>query len=235
MPAQPASSTRTAIVTGAERGIGLAIARTLLEDGYRVVLAGIDEAAAARNLPALQNLGPAKFIRCDVGVESEVAAMVEQTLAEFGGLDALVCNAGLARAENPPLPELTLEYWDKVMRVNVTGAFLCAKHCVAALRARRGAIVIISSTRAHASEPNTEAYSTSKAALIGLNHSLANSLGPEIRVNAVCPGWINIADDYDFSPEEHGIQLTGRVGVGADVATVVKFLLDPAQSAFIEE
>lgn len=224
---------KTAIVTGGERGIGLSIARKLLEEGYRVVIAGIDEAAAAKNLPALQDLGPAKFIRCDVGEEPQVAAMVGQTLAEFGGLDALVCNAGIAQAENPPLAELTLEHWEHIMRVNVTGAFLCAKHAHAALRERRGAIVIISSTRAGASEPHTEAYSTSKAALLGLNHSLANSLAPEIRVNAVCPGWINVSDDYVPSREEHEIQLTGRVGRGPDVATVVSFLLDPAQSAFI--
>jgi NAD(P)-dependent dehydrogenase (short-subunit alcohol dehydrogenase family) len=224
---------RTAIVTGGERGIGLHIAKRLLANHYQVVVAGVDDQSAEANLPDLAAHGRLQYIRCDVGNEEEVAAMAARTRREFGGIHGLVCNAALARAANGPLERLSLEHWERVMRVNVTGAFLCAKHCIGALRASRGAIVLISSVRAHASEPDTEAYSTSKAALLGLNHSLANSCGPQVRVNAVCPGWVPTDPHDHISPEDHRMHPVGRVGKVQDVSAAVLFLLDPVKAAFI--
>ncbi len=211
----------------------MAIALELAEKGYQVAIAGVDEVAAPKALLELRQVGPAKFYACDVGDETQVQALMTQVLEDFGTIDALVCNAGLADPENPPVEDFPLERWERVIRVNLTGTFLCVKHATRALRESRGAVVIISSTRAHASEPHTEAYTASKAGQLGLTHALANSLSPHIRVNAICPGWIDAQNAGGFSRKEEEIQLVGRVGTGRDIAVLAEFLLDPDRAGYI--
>ncbi|OBS09430.1 glucose 1-dehydrogenase [Acidihalobacter prosperus] len=225
-----------ALVTGGAQGIGLGIARRLREDGYRVLIADIDaeagEIAAAR--------WDLCFEHADVAEEADVRRCVEVACERFGRLDALINNAGITSPENGPVESLALADWNRWIGVNLTGCFLAVKHAVPVLRATRGAIVNIASTRALQSEPHTEAYAAAKGGLVALTHALAVSLGPEIRVNCISPGWIEVrdwrkptrAETPALSAEDHAQHPAGRVGVPGDVAALAAFLLSP-EAGFI--
>jgi NAD(P)-dependent dehydrogenase (short-subunit alcohol dehydrogenase family) len=202
-------------VTGGAQGIGLGIAGRLARLGYRV--------AVADTRPAESDF---LFVRCDVSREAAVRRCVARVVREFGRLDALINNAGLTGPEDPPIERLSLARWNRRLAVNLTGAMLMAKHCVPHLRRTRGAIVNIASTRALQSEPDTEAYSASKAGLVGLTHALANSLGPRVRVNCVSPGWIAKAPVRRRA--DHAQHPVGRVGEPQDVAALVAYLISDA-------
>src|SRR5205809_434644 len=131
-----------------------------------------------------------------------------------------------------PLKSLTLADWRKVIDTNLTATYLFARAAEAPLRAARGAIVTIASTRALMSEPNTESYSASKGGLVALTHALAISLGPDVRVNCVSPGWIHTHGE-PLSAEDHAQHPAGRVGEPADVAELVAYLLDGGRSGFV--
>ena len=173
------------------------------------------------------------FVPCDVSSEPSVEACVQAVAGRLGRLDALVNNAGITGAASAPLEQLPLAEWNRRIGVNLTGAFLAAKHCAAELRKRRGAIVNVASTRALQSEPNTEAYSASKGGLVALTHALAMSLAPEVRVNCVSPGWIDVRRRAQpLRAEDHAQHPVGRVGEPRDVAEMIAFLLSPA-AAFV--
>ncbi|WP_407311303.1 SDR family oxidoreductase [Pseudomonas sp. nanlin1] len=226
---------RVAVVTGAARGIGLGIAAWLVSERWQVVLTDVDQ---ARGRKVAQALGEnALFIRMDVADEAQVLAAVAQVLGQFGRLDALVCNAAIADPHNPTLESLELQHWNRVLAVNLTGPMLLAKHCAPYLRAHNGAIVNIASTRAHQSEQDCEAYAASKGGLLALTHALAVSLGPEIRVNAVSPGWVDARDlaarrAEPLSEADHAQHPAGRVGTVEDVASMVAWLLS-RQAGFV--
>lgn len=217
--------TLTALITGGERGIGRAVAERLLGEGYRVMIAGIDEAAAkellAENAASHEVL---RFVRCDVGKEAEVAAAVEAAVFWTGRLDLLVSNAGIADPHAAPPTQLPLEDWERVIRTNLTGGFLCAKHALPHLAKVEGSIIFIASTRALMSEPHTEAYAASKGGLVALTHALAASVGPQVRVNAISPGWIHHGSAAELSPADHAQHPVGRVGQGGDIADAVLYL-----------
>lgn len=219
---------RVALVTGAARGIGLGVAAWLVSEGWQVVLTDIDRARGSRVAKALGQ--SAWFLAMDVSVESDVIQCVAQVVGQFGRLDGLVCNAAIANPHNMTLEGLDLGYWNRVLAVNLTGPMLLAKHCAPYLRVQHGAIVNLASTRAHQSEPDTEAYAASKGGLVALTHALAISLGPQIRVNAVSPGWIDARDPSRRRAEpltavDHAQHPTGRVGTVEDVASMVAWLL----------
>ncbi len=219
---------KVALVTGAAHGVGLGISAWLIAEGWQVVLADIDRARGSRVAKALGE--NAWFIGMDVAHESQVAVGVAEVLGQFGRLDALVSNAAIADSHNPPLESLELARWNRVLAVNLTGTMLLAKHCAPYLRAHRGAIVTVASTRAHQSEPDSEAYAASKGGLLALTHALAMSLAPEIRVNAVTPGWIDARDlsarkEAPLSELDHDQHPLGRVGLVEDVAAQVAWLL----------
>lgn len=219
---------RVALVTGAARGIGLGIAAWLVSEGWQVVLTDIDRARGSRVAKVLGE--NAWFVAMDVAQESDVIQCVAQVLGQFGRLDALVCNAAIADPHNMTLESLDLEHWNRVLAVNLTGPMLLAKHCAPYLRAHCGAIVNLASTRARQSEPDTEAYVASKGGLLALTHALAISLGPEIRVNAVSPGWIDARDPSvrraePLADTDHSQHPAGRVGTVEDVASMVAWLL----------
>ena len=229
---QPKESYRkVALVTGGAQGIGKAIATRFLRDGMQVAILDADEEACNEAATELRALGEVNFLRTDVADEDQVIAAVEHAVKGFGGVDVLVNNAGISR--NKPVTELTLAEWNRVIDINLTGAFLCAKHAVAPLRARHGAIVNIGSTRALMSEANTEAYSAAKGGLVALTHALAVSLGPEVRVNCVSPGWIDVsawkkfslARQATLSEADHRQHPAGRVGRPENIAALVAWLV----------
>jgi len=224
------SDRKVALVTGGAQGLGKAIAQRFLRDGMRVAILDADAEAGNEAAGELRALGEIDFLPADVADEDQVIEAVERTVSGFGGLDVLVNNAGVSR--NKPVTGLTLAEWNRVLGINLTGAFLCAKHALAPLRARRGAIVNIASTRALMSEADTEAYSASKGGLVALTHALAVSLGPEVRVNCVSPGWIDVsawkkpslARQALLSEADHRQHPAGRVGRPEDIAALVAWL-----------
>ncbi len=219
------------LVTGGGSGIGRAIAKQLVDEGAKVCVADTD-AAAGRD--AAEEYGArVRFERASVAREADVKRAVAAAVRWGGRLDGLVNNAGIADPDSGPPEKLRLTGWEKVLATNLTGAFLAAKHSIPHLRRARGAIVNIGSTRAQQSEPETTAYSASKGGIAALNHSLALSLGPAIRVNCIEPGWI--ATD-SFAPRrrrsaprlrraDHAQHPAGRVGRPEDVAALCAWLL----------
>ena len=165
------------------------------------------------------------FVRTDVSSEPSVKRCVAATVRELGRLDALVNNAGIAQAASGPVERLSLAEWNRRIGTNLTGAFLMAKHCVPHLRKARGAIVSIASTRALQSEPDTEAYAAGKGGLVALTHALAISLGPQVRVNCISPGWIA---HQRLGRKDHLQHPVGRAGRDADIAELVAYLLSEA-------
>ncbi|HJS76958.1 MAG TPA: SDR family oxidoreductase [Burkholderiales bacterium] len=208
---------KVALVTGGAQGIGRAIALALAARGWQVAVA--DVKAADRRWKDLP------FVNCDVSREPQARACVRAVLKRFGRLDGLVNNAGLANPHTGPVEELSLREWNRRIGVNLGGAFLMTKHAAPHLRRARGAIVNIASTRALQSERDTEPYAASKAGLVGLTHALAMSLGPQVRVNCVSPGWIA---HQPVRRKDHAQHPVGRVGRDDDVAELVAYLLSEA-------
>jgi NAD(P)-dependent dehydrogenase (short-subunit alcohol dehydrogenase family) len=211
-----------------------------LEEGMKIVIADIDEEAGQETEAEFKKLGNIRFIQSDVSDEESVKNLVRETINYFKGIDVLVNNAGRAIPENPPLTELSLEDWNKTISVNLTGVFLCTKHSVTYLRKAKGTIINIASTRALMSEPNTEAYSASKGGVLALTHALAISLGPDIRVNCISPGWIEVSE-WQKQAKRHRAELTeqdhqqhpvGRVGQPEDIASLAVYFASP-EATFI--
>ena len=225
-----------AIVTGGGQGIGLCIAQTFLRAGTTVVIAE-HNAALQTKAEAFLNVGDKLlFSVTDVSSETSVQSMVEDSIKHFGRIDFLIHNAAIAFSQ--PIDTLTYQQWQTVLGVNLSGAFLCAKYCRKQLEKNRGAIVNIASTRALMSEANTEAYSATKAGLVGLTHSLAISLAPTIRVNCISPGWI-VTDAYQhgradtkLSDDDHTQHPAGRIGKPEDIAEMALYLCSE-KSGFI--
>ena len=209
---------RVAIITGAGHGIGRACALRLAADGWHAACADVNAEAAARSAG---EAGGSAYA-CDVGKEADLEALVRDVLAGPGRIDAVISNAGIS--DFRPFAETTLEQWNRVLAVNLTACFVLARLTAPELTRRRGALVAIASTRAHMSEPGTVAYSASKGGLVALTHSLAISLGPEVRVNCVSPGWIHTGEAGALSEEDHAQHPAGRVGRPEDVAGAVSYL-----------
>jgi NAD(P)-dependent dehydrogenase (short-subunit alcohol dehydrogenase family) len=179
---------RTALVTGASGGIGREIALAFAELGANVALVarsdGIEGTAELiddpdRTLP----------VRGDVTDEPSVRGAIEETVGTFGGLDCLVNNAGIA-GPTAPVEEVSLEEWERTMRVNTTGVFLTTKHAAAHLReSDRASVINVSSISGKRPLANRTPYAASKTAVIGLTRTLAFELGEDdVTVNAICPG-----------------------------------------------
>lgn len=227
------SDIKTALVTGGGRGIGRGIAARLAADGMRVVIADIDVQAVEQTA---EELGPlVSGLAVDVADEAAVREMVRSVAEGFGRLDALITCAGIAAPGSAPVELLELDAWNRVLAVNLTGTFLCCKHAVPLLRPSNGAIVTIASTRALQSEPDTVAYSASKGGIVALTHALAISLGPDIRVNCISPGWIVVDDRRTngkrtipvVSSADNAQHPAGRVGRPEDVAALTAYLISP--------
>ncbi len=199
---------KKALITGAATGIGRSAALALARAGYDVAVNYASSETAARDTAAEAAKLGAKvlLLRCDVADEAGVRAMMKVVEAEFGRLDALVNNAGTTASWKPrDLDTLSLDEWDRVFAVNVRGLFQVTRAALPLLRkAPAPAIVNTASIVGLRPGPQPLPYAASKAAIVNLTKTLAYNLGPEIRVNAVAPGWMEgdwmqrmLGDKYD--------------------------------------
>jgi NAD(P)-dependent dehydrogenase (short-subunit alcohol dehydrogenase family) len=192
------------IVTGGAGGIGSDICRRLAADKLRVIIADYAEEAAEKVAAEIrQSGGEASAIQVDVGNPQSVAAMMDQSIAQLGAVDYVFCGAGVMdRIAVVDMPE---EEWDRVMRINLKGVFLCsqaaAKHMIPK---KKGRILSIASGRGVAGQPRAAHYAASKAGVIAFTKSLAMELAPHnITVNAVCPGATDTPmSRIGFTPEQ---------------------------------
>lgn len=216
---------KTAIVTGAARGIGLATTKLFLEEGRRVAMIDRDAEALAEASEGLEGALP---VLCDVSDPDQVAAMVAQVMDAFGRIDALVNNAGVA--DFGPLEDTTFACWRTVMETNLDGVFLCSMACIPALKSSKGAIVNIASISGLRASTLRVAYGTSKAAVIHLSQQLAAELGEYgIRVNTVAPGPVRTklamaVHSQDIIDAYHDAIPLNRYGSEREIADPVVFL-----------
>lgn len=215
---------KIAVVTGGTRGIGLATAKLLYERGYLVyALYSSDVRSAEEASAAMPN---AAIIKCDVSDE----AAVEKAFAEIPHVDVLVNNAGVSLIKQ--FQDTAYSEWKKLFSVNVDGAFLCSKAALKSMLKRNsGNIINISSVWGEVGASCEAAYSSSKAALIGLTKALAKEVAPSgVRVNCVAPGIIDTAMNAHFSDEDKALMLDdvplGRFGLPSEVAAAVAFIID---------
>lgn len=229
-----------AVVTGGTAGIGLAIARELASAGRRVALLARNEKLGRE---AVANLGPNHiFLPCDVSDETRVEQAMKAVADQLGPIEVLVNNAGVGASEDAA--KLTSTAWDAFFSVDLKGAWLCVKHVLPQMRRRGGGSIInISSIHAHLTRAGMFPYAAAKAAMLGLTRSLALDLGPDnIRVNAICPGYIRtppIVALYDARPDSiaawerlNSVHPLGRIGEAEEVGSVVGFLAS-ARASFV--
>ena len=220
------TSRRAAVVTGAARGIGRAVARHLFGMGWQVTLADVDGDAVSAAAADVGGIA----VQSDVGNETDVERLIAVSRARMGRVDAIVSNAGVGAFG--PLAQTTLESWNRVLATNLTATFLLARSAAADLKRARGSMITVASTRAHMSEPDTLAYSATKGGLVALTHALAMTLAPDVRVNCISPGWIDTGKHGPLKASDHAQHPVGRVGKPEDVAAAEAFLLS-AEAGFI--
>ncbi len=224
----PMLTGKTAIVTGASRGIGLAIARRFVEADARVVI-------ASRSAPPEDmQTDSCQWHRADISDAAQVAALFEQAAAHFGRLDVLVNNAGVQLEKT--IAETSDEDWDWVMGINLKGLFLCSRAAIRQMREQGGGVILnLGSVSGQIADYGLAAYCASKAGVHGLTRAIAVDHGPEgIRCNAICPGWIRtamldeafaLADD-PAAAERRALSRhpLGRLGAPEDIAAMAAWL-----------
>jgi NAD(P)-dependent dehydrogenase (short-subunit alcohol dehydrogenase family) len=230
------SEGRTALVTGASGGIGKAIALELARAGCHVAVNYLDDAAGAAEVVAgLDALGRKGLaVQADVGVPADVARMFDEVRERFGRLDVLVNNAAVQTAK--PLLEVSDAEWDRVIRTNLTGCFLCTRAAGRLMRELGGGVIVnIGSGCCKVPFPGLVAYTASKGGIDMFTKVAAVELGRYgIRVNCVAPGAIEVertvADDPDYAARWAAVTPLGRIGTPADVASAVLYLTSPGAS-----
>jgi len=222
---------KVAIVTGASKGIGAAIAEDLAREGASVIVNYSSSPQKAEEVVSRikANGGSAKAVRADVSKTAEARQLIDATLAEFGRADILVNNAGVY--EFRPLPEVDEAHFDRMFDLNVKGLVFATQAAVKAFGENGGTVINISSMASLAATPNGSVYSATKAAVDSVTRTLAAELGPKkILVNSVLPGPVETDGALSLSNwDEFSARLVqqtplGRIGKPADIAKVVSFL-----------
>ncbi len=218
------------VVTGAAKGLGKAITERFFEEGARVALWDVDLALVKQTRDGLDGSGARTIaVHVDITSEEQVGRAVSETLERFGRIDVLVNNAGISR--HRPIEELTLDMFESVMRVNVTGTFICCRAVAPVMKKQGGGkIVNMSSLAGRTGRPGVAVnYAAAKAAIVGLTQTLARELGPSrIYVNAIAPGPILTEQTKQYVPEPFATWNVGRAvpkdGLPEDVADAVLYL-----------
>ena len=216
---------KVAVITGGARGIGLATAKTFASKGWDVALVDWDDHELQTVASALPD---ALLLTHDVSDPAQVSAIMSDTLARFGQIDALINNAGVA--DFGPIEETTFERWRAVMAVNLDGVFLCSQAAIPVLKETRGAIVNITSLSGLRASTLRVAYGTSKAAVIHLSEQQATELGEYgIRANTVAPGPVRTklamaVHTQDIIDAYHDAIPLNRYGAEQEIANVIAFL-----------
>ena len=222
---------KVAIVTGASRGIGRAVAERFAADGAAVVVNYTQGAKNAADVVASIEAagGTAIAVKADVSRSADVKSLVKQTLDTFGRVDILVNNAGVMIAKG--VLETDEDDWDRTIDVNLKGAYLCSKEvALVMIRQGDGSIINMSSNSGlyHPSAMRFTEYVVSKAGMNGLTKAMALAFGPQIRVNAICPGWIrtDMVEEIDPVTQQRILDETAlnRWGTPNDVAASAAFL-----------
>jgi len=227
----PLSAQKTAIVTGAARGIGLATSKLFLEIGWSVAMVDRD---AEELRTASAELDGVIALSLDIASPENAQAMVADTMSAFGRMDALVNNAGVA--DFSPIEDTTFERWREVMATNLDGVFLCVQAAIPALKVTQGAIVNIGSISGLRASTLRVAYGTSKAAVIHLTQQQAAELGEfGVRVNCVAPGPVRTklaaaVHTQDIINAYHDASPLNRYGTEDEIAHVIVFLCSPEAS-----
>lgn len=234
---------RVALVTGASRGIGAAAARRLARDGMAVAINSHPDrrriAEAERVAAGIREEGgTAAVYAADVSDSAAVDAMFGRSEDELGRVGVLVCNAMVTR--RAAWNDITEADWDRIMEVNLRGAFLCSRRAFGADPAEDGALITVSSVLVRVGAADSVPYVTTKAGLLGFTRSMARALGPAgVRVNSVMPGAIRTEEEQETYPDPAAAdreflpkQALQRRGAAEDIAGVVSFLAGP-DSAFM--
>ena len=223
---------KTAIITGASRGVGRATALRLAESGANVVVNYLSAEEKANNVVALckEKGVNAIAVQGDVSVWQDAQNLAHKAIEKFGKIDLLVLNAGIW--EGAPIEEMSEETWNKVLNTNLKAAWAMTKACVPSMKKQpNGAIVLVSSTAGQRGEANFSNYAASKGGQISFTKALASELCPKIRVNAVAPGWIETAmvrpvfEDEDYKQSVLKSIPLQRMATTDDVALSICFLL----------
>lgn len=229
---------KVAIVTGGKRGIGKAIALTLAKAGADVAICAraVGDRSLEKAAQEIRDLGRRSLaIRADVSKKSDVESMVQQVTSELGEIDVLVNDAGVM-SWGKPLIEVSEEYWDNVIDINLKGYFLCSQAVAKRMMVRKkGSIVNIASACAWTPIPGSGIYCISKAGVMMLTRNLALELaGDNIRVNGIAPGWVKTEMNSIFRPSveiekqiARGVPL-GRLAEPEDIARVALYLASDA-------
>lgn len=217
---------RVAIVTGAARGIGLAIAQRLASEGARIVIADLDGDSAEQAARELAQAGPPAIgVRCNVALEPDVEACVAKTLSEFGRFDILVNNAGLMTFKG--LAEWSAEDWNNVLQVDLVGAAMLTRQAFLHMGPDGGAIVNVSSIHALQTSARAAPYAAAKAGLLSLTRTTSiEGHNRGIRANTVLPGAVDTPMLWDNPNIRSGAEKVDPAVIGkpADIAAAVAFL-----------
>ncbi|MBO9650836.1 MAG: SDR family oxidoreductase [Variovorax sp.] len=230
---------QVAVVTGAASGIGAAVAQSLSDAGAKVALLDLDGKGAEALAAQLRSEGrTAISIECDIASECSVGKAAQRVADELGACSVLVNNAGMLRAGN--LADVSLDAWNQVLAVNLTGYLLCARAFSKPMRdARRGSIVNVASISALHPQTGSGAYSASKAGVLLMSRQMAVEWGPlGIRSNVICPGMIRTAlsatfyEEPGFEARRAQVTASRRIGEPQDIADAALFLASP-RSAYV--